>query len=279
LEKSPDLKILFLVLAGGGPEHIRDEITQRNTWANQDNQKYSVVWLRAGKQLEFDQKSRNLYLPCGEGELLKKSVLAIDWALDKLHFDVIVRTNVSTYFAIDSLSNHLETYHFDSNSFGGHLHYKKTFAKISELEYFISGTGIFLGKHSSNILRQIPLLQFESIPDDIAITEYLSSFPDLQLLTIPRLTLSNHHFFFPSFFIRCKSSWNDTLASKRMYLLDEFFRSEGFLRKSKFYFDIYWLELKNCRFSLIAPFRYLNRVRVELKEFLLNRRLRNSIFR
>jgi hypothetical protein len=275
MERAFDLRLLFLVLAGGGTEHLRDEAAQRETWAGDDSDRHSVIWLRAGARNQFDHESRTLYVPSNESELLKKTVLAVDWALENMEFDAIVRTNVSSFFVIDTLIGKLHMRHFNSNSFGGHLHYKKSPRTDSTGNFFISGTGIFLGKNAAWLLSKIPLKEYESIPDDIAITEYLNKFLDLNIISIPRLSLSNHHFFFTSCFIRCKSSWNDSLASERMRLLNSYFSVEGRLEKILFALRIYCFEIKNCRFSLFAPLRYLNRIRVEIKDFELNRKLSN----
>ena len=273
MERTFDLKLLFLVLAGGGPEHLRDEAAQRDTWAAGDSNRHSVIWLRAGEGNQFNHESRTLYVRSNEGELLKKTVLAVDWALENMEFDAIVRTNVSSFFEIDTLIDKLHMKCFNSKSFGGHLHYKKRPRTDSTGNFFISGTGIFLGNNAARFLSKIPLNKYESIPDDIAITDYLKSFPELNIISIPRLSLSNHHFFFASCFIRCKSSWNDSLASKRMSLLNSYFNAGGRLEKISFVLRIYCFELKSCRFSFFAPLRYLNRIRVEIKEFELNREL------
>ena len=276
MERAFDLKLLFLVLAGGGTEHLRDEATQRETWAADDSNRHSVIWLRVGERNQFDHESRTLYVPSNEGELLKKTVLAIDWALENIEFDAIVRTNVSSFFVIDTLIGELNMRHFNSNSFGGHIHYRKRPMKDSTGDFFISGMGVFLGKNAARLLSKIPLKEYESIPDDIAITDYLNQFLDLNIVSIPRLGLSNHHFFFTSSFIRCKSSWNDSLASKRMRLLNSYFNAGGGLEKILFALRIYYFELKSCRFSFFAPLRYLNRIRVEIMEFELNRKLSKS---
>ena len=276
MERAFDLRLLFLVLAGGGTEHLRDEAAQRETWAGDDSDRHSVIWLRAGERNRFDHESRTLYVPSNEGELLKKTVLAVDWALENMEFDAIVRTNVSSFFVIDTLIGKLYMRHFNSNSFGGHLHYKKSPRTDSTGNFFISGTGIFLGKNAARLLSKIPLKEYESIPDDIAITEYLNDFLDLNIVSIPRLSLSNHHFFFTSCFIRCKSSWNNSLASKRMRLLNSYFSVEGRLEKTLLVLRIYFFELKSSRFSLFAPLQYLNRIRVEIKEFVLNKKYSKS---
>ena len=272
MERTFDLKLLFLVLAGGGPEHLRDEAAQRDTWAAGDSNRHSVIWLRAGEGNQFNHESRTLYVRSNEGELLKKTVLAVDWALENMEFDAIVRTNVSSFFEIDTLIDKLHMKCFNSKSFGGHLHYKKRPRTDSTGNFFISGTGIFLGNNAARFLSKIPLNKYESIPDDIAITDYLKSFPELNIISIPRLSLSNHHFFFASCFIRCKSSWNDSLASKRMSLINSYFNAGGRLEKTLLALRIYYFELKSCRFSFFAPLRYLNRIRVEIKEFVLNKK-------
>lgn len=268
------MNILFLVLAGGGAEHIHDESIQRATWAGPDSSNHKIVWVRAGTSLKFDSYSRNLYVPCAEGELLKKSIYAINWALLNIDFDIMVRTNVSTFFVIEYLRKHLISKQFDDNHFGGHLHFKKKTSSNSHNSFFISGTGIFLGRNSAKSLCEMKSIFYSMQPDDVAITDYLSNAPSLNLVSVPRLSLSNHHFFFPSFFIRCKTSWNAELASKRMLLLHHYFDSTGKLTKSRDMIRLYCNEFLSCRRSPLSFVNYLNRIRVEIMEYFLNVKFR-----
>ena len=275
MEKSFNLKLLFLILAGGGPEHLRDEETQRRTWAKTGEQDTSIIWIKSGVSLRFEESSRTLFVPCSEGDLIGKSVLAIDWACKELDFDVVVRSNVSTFFVIDKLRHNLKRMKFSESSYGGHLHFLPNSSRYKSLVGFISGTGIFMGRRAAEAISKLDRNYFAEIPDDIAISEYLASHADLELHAINRLTLSNHHIFVPSSFIRCKSSWNDKLASQRMLMLYDFFNSESLLQKIRIAFVIMLNEFRTARKGMRATLNYLNRIRVEIKELALNQKYRH----
>ena len=275
MEKSSNLKLLFLILAGGGPEHHRDEQTQRLTWAKSGDQDTSIIWIKSGVSLRFEESSRTLFVPCSEGDLIGKSVLAIDWACKELDFDVVVRSNVSTFFVIDKLRHNLRKMKFSESSYGGYLHFLRNSSSNKSLVSFISGTGIFMGRRAAEVIRKLDRDYFAGIPDDVAISQYLESHVDLKLHSINRLTLSNHHIFVPSSFIRCKSSWNDKLASQRMLMLYNFFSSESLLQKIRMAFTIMLNEFRSARKGIRASINYLNRIRVELKELALNQKYRH----
>jgi hypothetical protein len=275
MEKSSNLKLLFLILAGGGPEHHRDEQTQRLTWAKSGDQDTSIIWIKSGVSLRFEESSRTLFVPCSEGDLIGKSVLAIDWACKELDFDVVVRSNVSTFFVIAKLRHNLKRMKFSESSYGGHLHFLPNSSRNKSLVGFISGTGIFMGRRAAEAMRKLDRDYFAGIPDDVAISKYLESHVYLKLHSINRLTLSNHHIFVPSSFIRCKSSWNDKLASQRMLMLYDFFNSESLLQKIRIAFVIMLNEFRTARKGIRASLNYLNRIRVELKELALNQKYRH----
>jgi len=270
------LKIVFLILAGGGPEHINDELTQRETWARSSQHLHHAIWIRSGDKLCYEEVGRTLFVPCKEKELLIKSLIAVDWVLKNIDFDVVVRTNVSTFFHLNRLENVLSSLRFNANSYGGYLQFKPKKTKNSFPIYFISGTGIFLGRESAKELCKMEQKEWQYVPDDIAISDFLASQVHLNITSIPRLTLSNHHFFLPHFFIRCKTSWNPSLASKRMRNLYVFFSTEVVYRKIIVFLSIYWAEVIYSRKSPKAIWNYSVRIWVEIKETILNKRVRNG---
>lgn len=275
MEKSSDLKLLFLILAGGGPEHLRDEQTQRLTWASKASPQSQVIWLKAGRKLEYIDDSSTLYIPCEENELLLKTWAGSKWCLENLLFDVLIRTNVSTYFNVYKLHDYLERQSFTGVNFGGHFQYTKSLSPIGHRSLYISGTGIFMGVEAVKSFTATSIETFISTPDDIAITQMLRSNSNLNSISIPRLSLSNHHIFIPKhFYIRCKTSWNSDLASIRMKALHHFFESKS--RQQSFWSlgKIFLIELNSIRFSVISILDYLLRVRVAILEAYTNTLMR-----
>lgn len=275
MEKSSHLKLLFLILAGGGPEHLRDEGTQRLTWASKASIQNQVIWLKAGRNLEFIDESSTLYIPCEENELLLKTWVGSKWCMENLHFDILIRTNVSTYFNVYKLNNYLESQSFSGMNFGGHFQYTKLLSPVGHKSLYISGTGIFMGVGAVKSFITTSIEPFINTPDDIAITQLLRSNAYLNSISIPRLSLSNHHIFIPKhFYIRCKTSWNPDLASKRMKALHRFFESKSRQQSLWCLGKIFLIELNSIRFSVRSIMDYLLRVRVSVLEAYINTLMR-----
>lgn len=270
------MKLLFLILAGGGDEHKKDESTQRETWANNQEDSPQVLWIRSGNQLRHDSKNRILFVPCKEHELLLKSIIATKWSLSNLDFDVIVRTNVSTFFREAPLLHKLVDLKFDFNSFGGYLQFAPKVPKATKKNFFISGTGIFLGKKAATMISTMEYEEWKFVPDDLAISEFLLSHSELNLTSIPRCTLSNHHFFLPHYFFRCKTSWNPALASKRMKSIYSFYAADTGLESIWRFLNIYISETIYCRKTIENFYNYLIRIRVEIRELMLNYQIRSG---
>jgi hypothetical protein len=277
MEETFNLKILFLVLAGGGPEHIRDEATQRETWASISTIHFNFLWIKAGKELTYDSCTQTLYVPCLEHELLKKSWLAANWCVDNIEFDVAIRTNVSTYFDVEILQKYLKRNNFSQHSFGGHLKFTK-FNQISQQKsVFISGTGIFMGGESIRFFASQTIEVLQDIPDDIAISQILHLNPKLHLHSIPMLNLPSHHIFLPRHhYIRCKSSWNSLMATRRMIAIHSFNEARFSLRKFVRFFAIQLIELKSIRIDRGSFIRYFIRIRILLLEARLNSKNRGA---
>lgn len=268
------MKIVFLILAGGGAEHISDEKTQRITWAHNSSSLFSSIWLRAGGEFIYDDDSRVLKVPCEENELLHKTVFGLKWLCKSVDFDIVVRTNVSTFFAVDRLRDRLVNLKFDKDCFGGHLNYISDGTK-ADSKFFISGTGIFLGGAAVEWLQRINLDKYELVPDDVAITRHLLGNQNLKLKSVRCLRLSNHHMFFPaSPYVRCKSSWNSNLASRRMTLLSEYWDTQRNTNKVLTFWRVIVFEVRSCRYSIKTAWRFPHRLLMEVREYFLNSKFR-----
>jgi hypothetical protein len=274
MEKETNLKLLFLVLAGGGAEHLFDEQTQRQTWAENFSEKHNVIWVRANEQLKFDSLTSTLYVPCNEGELLKKTYLASHWCHHNVEFDVLVRTNVSTYFNTTKLEEYLATTLFVSNHFGGHLQYTKFGSNKKGRRVYIAGTGIFMGREAMQTFISSKIEDYLDVPDDIAITDILVNEERLILRSIPRLSLFGHHIFIPTFYIRCKSSWNSELASLRMSNLHEYYTQPRRLYRIIVLANIFRIEVGAVRFNIRNCLQFSKRIRVLIIEALMNTKQR-----
>jgi hypothetical protein len=238
------MKIIFLVIASEDPVHQNDLLAQTNTWVSSLDQNSRVVWLRGHSGLDFKFESDTLYVPCAESyqNILEKTVLGIRYIEMNLDFDIIIRTNVSTYFHIRKLRHLLTSPLFEHDFFGGFIEKTKGAYFGGSVNYkFISGTGIFLSRAAVSKLTELNYLEFEGVPDDVAISHFLMH-KQINRIPMTRSNLSSTHVFFPSYFTRAKSSSDPNLASKRMHLLYDFYNQNTLYAKAKKYLQISALE-------------------------------------
>ena len=194
------MKIIFLVIASEDPVHQNDLLAQTNTWVSSLDQNSRVVWLRGHSGLDFKFESDTLYVPCAESyqNILEKTVLGIRYIEMNLDFDIIIRTNVSTYFHIRKLRHLLTSPLFEHDFFGGFIEKTKGAYFGGSVNYkFISGTGIFLSRAAVSKLAELNYLEFEGVPDDVAISHFLMH-KQINRIPMTRSNLSSTHVFFPS---------------------------------------------------------------------------------
>lgn len=252
-------RVLVLILSSQDPINLRDELTQRETWAT-ENSLCRVIWIRGYLSREefFDSSTRTLYLPVEEGavNILKKSVLAFDWAMRQpWKPDIVVRSNVSTYFEptklvadcrklISSTSEPILAGYFDRH--------KEDYFKDSTKREFVSGAGIFLNRQSLELLKDIDFDLYRNIPDDVAISSYLLRSKAVPIL-FRRCNLNLTGLFWKASYIRLKSSVNSELASKRMKAICEYYREDNYClrvtKRLKIYLNeiMYFLTQENRR--------------------------------
>ena len=236
------MKILYLVLASNDRIHQRDEEYQRLTWAKNGNLNSSVIWLRGGDEFKF--WGETLQVPIREAyeNILEKTVLGIGWLAQNVEFDYLVRTNVSTYFdqsAVEKILGRLEP---GQKYAGGYYEYAKdNYPGSLEDNRFISGTGIFMSKQTCALLSHMSTQDYINIPDDVAITNYLSS-NGCNLFYVPRGNLGYTHFFTPKAFIRLKSSRDGFAASNRFLLVHAYYVARNWRNRMSALINLYSFE-------------------------------------
>jgi hypothetical protein len=96
---------------------------------------------------------------------------------------------------------------------------------------------MFFSKDIVGDLIQLDPQKFVGIADDIAISSYLFALGK-NAVRIKRNNLHATHVFFPSFYIRTKNSFDYNSASKRMFLIHNYFMSHTWLGRFRTYFKI-----------------------------------------
>jgi hypothetical protein len=239
------MKILFLIIASRNEVHEADRISQVSTWAAQNSENVSILWLRGWDKDYFSLVGRELYVPCSEKyeNILEKTVLGIKYVLEHINFDILIRSNVSTYFDLSLLGKELARDQFSGDFYGGYVDKTKGgyFGGLVPYEY-LSGTGIFLSKSCAQLLSKLKPKDFTCIPDDVAISEFCR-IHGLRRIRMKRNNLHSTHIFWPSFHIRTKSSTDSYLAGKRMVLINEYFTAKTALDRMRIYASIQFREL------------------------------------
>ncbi len=265
------MKLIFLVIASDDPVHQSDLLTQQNTWARNLPEYSQVIWLRGHQKNTFEFDGATLKVPCMElyGNILEKTILGVRYINDNMKFDVLIRTNVSTYFNVERTLLELSKKSYSGNFFGGYIDKTKGvyFGNIGKRDY-ISGTGIFLSRNASEKLATLDFTKFKEAPDDVAISHFLES-SGIPKVRMKRNNLSSTHIFIPTYHIRAKSSAVSTLASTRMGLIDKYFGATNVKGRLAVYIQLLAVELDAFLNHPEPKIRYLQRNRVVFYNFLV----------
>jgi len=240
------MHILILIIASRNEVNEADRMSQIETWAAQNSNNVSILWLRGWDEDYCCLDGRDLYVPCKEeyNRILEKTVLGVKFILEKFDFDILIRSNVSTYFDLKSLEGELSRSRYKTDFYGGYLDKTKgSYFNGSAPYEYLSGTGIFMSRAYSQILAGLEWQDFVSIPDDVAISDFFKR-RGLRRVRMKRNNLSSTHIFLPTFHTRTKSSTDSSLAGKRMFLLKRYFHTQNLLERIKIYFSIQSAELQ-----------------------------------
>ena len=239
------VRTLFLILASTHYINIADEIAQRDTWAAHPIETSEIIWLRGSCKIErpiYSASERTLYVPIEETQenILKKTILGVEWCLENRKFDVLIRTNTSSYFHVNQLK--LERFVSNTPIFGGYLEMMKS--SINKLRTkFITGSGIFLNYESCKLLLSLDPPSFIKSPDDVSISEYLFAH-NASFLHVKRSYIHSLGLFVPYPYQRLKSSVHHEITFHRMRRVHSYFLKEKRLEKLYEFAKINLYELK-----------------------------------
>ncbi len=258
-------KIIILIIASNDLEHERDLITQKRTWVSRCPESISVIFLRGWENNYFFLDMDTLYVPCREeySLILTKTLLGINYLLENYDFDILIRSNVSTYFESKRLIRELNKSIYSSDFFGGYFDKTsiKYFNQKKSLEY-VSGAGVFLSRAAVAKISKLNSEKYVGIADDIAISEYLNDQKEIMSIRMVRNNLHYTHLFIPTFYIRTKNSFDSNSASRRMNLIDQYFRCESKSMKIRAYFQIQKNEVSEYRMHPEGFIKFLSKNRV-----------------
>ena len=238
-------RVLYVILASDNHTHERDLSMQRKTWLQSIPKKSQFVILRGHEKSEFRFDGETLYVPIPESyeNILAKTIMGFNWILENINFDLLVRTNVSTYYDVSRIGKILHRLQLDSLEFGGFVEFSNFGLKsTSEVEKFITGTGIYLTKPSVLKLANLDVTEFRGVPEDLSISRYLIE-NHAKMISFPRVNLHSTHILLPGFQTRLKSSEISELASVRFQSLFNFYRQTTLLGKTLSFMQVLRIEL------------------------------------
>ena len=221
------MKIVVLIIASNDREHEKDRLCQQKTWISNCHRDVKVIFLRGWNEESYFEDKDVLYVPCREeySLILTKTILGIKYIHENYNFDILIRSNVSTYFETNRLVKELNRTRYKNSFFGGY--FDQTTEKDSNMKKsseYISGAGIFFSKDIVGDLIRLDPKEYAGVGDDIAISKYLLAL-GRNSLRIKRNNLQTTHIFIPTFYIRTKNSFDYNSASRRMTLIHNYFVS------------------------------------------------------
>jgi hypothetical protein len=268
-------EILFLVIASNNPENERDLQAQLSTWLGDMPPNYQFLIIRGSELSKFNYSQNTLYVPARElyENILLKTSLGIRWAIENMNFDLLIRTNVSTYFAIDHLDKIVNKIDTRKDFFGGYMERCRDPFTISQILIpFVTGTALVMTKSVATILYKIPVENYNGVPDDVAISQH-ARMCNLDVTPMKRNNFSQNHLFLPTYHIRLKTSKNSYLASQRMRDVHNYFIEERKLVRVLKYFVVMGKELTYVEFRFGSVIDFAARLATSAKYKLLSRRI------
>ncbi len=253
------MKLLFLLIAGGGPIHDQDEIAQRETWAKQDSQFAQIIWLRSHSSSTYKFQDRTLYVPCDssfEG-ILEKTIIGLKWVLENVEFDYLIRSNTSTYFEVNSIIDRIDR--VKEGQLGGTFETnRKHLSGFPKGYRYLNGSGLYMTRNSATILATLKPHTYRSSPDDLSIFKFMKG-QGFSFIPIKRNNLDLHHIFCPYSQVRVKSWSNPELTVSRMASVDKYFQAFGYLAKIGSWLVVEMNEIRHSKITSRTFYRLLIR--------------------
>lgn len=259
------MNCLIMIISSDNYINEQDRIAQQVTWVNR-NTNFRILWLR-GNTKEFSFEKNILRVPCIESNsnILKKTILGFQWALNNIEFDFLIRVNVSTYLNLDKLYNYLLKLPSNQNVAYGYPEITNRDITYGKSIEFLSGACLIFTRQAVISLINSEYKSFMKYPDDVAISMLLRQM-NCKLSYISRNNLSVTFLFIPNFYIRAKSSEISTLTAKRMLYIHEYYSTSGWLNKMLAYLNGVFVEINHISKQPIDFKTYIYRCLVVLKQ-------------
>lgn len=259
-------KIVYLAIASDDPVHKKDEQSQRETFVQDLHSDSTIYWLHGSTFDDTFIKDCHMYVNVKEeySNILQKTITGIQYLTDFVDFDLIIRTNVSTYFEDAKIRKKVQSIALDQDFFGGFVESCQDYFGESQKSFtFVSGTGIFLSKRAAKSLCDLNYQDYTGIPDDVAISHFMKK-NNRAITRMRRSNFSYLHILIGTTYVRLKSSVHSNLASERFRLIYSMRSSKNLSGMAWNFVLLHLNELRYLDYSLRGLFRYIQRIFIYL---------------
>lgn len=258
---------IYLILASMRPENVLDEEMQRRTWALTLPRDTKVLWLRGAEGIKPKLKDQTLWVPSKDSDILRKTILGLNFLFENFDFDYVIRSNVSTYFKVSSFAKVISS--IPSKDFlAGYPEQVEKKIPIFGGNAFLSGAALCMPYTTARKLTKINFQEYLGWPDDVAISHYLTKC-HTSIYPLNRSNLGYHHLAILNSYIRCKSSTKSQLASARMKFIHDIFVSKSFFKRFFLLFKLQYYEIRMSTFNFYHLGNYLIRCLTFTKSYFL----------
>jgi hypothetical protein len=210
----------LIILCLYSPEHDEAYILDRNaqlaTWVPSLPKTFSTYWVVGQPDIKYSQLTGSiLEVPCLDRDMYKKTILAIEFCMQQIKFDYILRTNTSTYFFPKKLEKVIWRMNNLAIDFCG-FPLGISLKNFRNDEIYCSGAGIFLSQKASECLLNNTNYDLER-PDDIKISQIMRKHFDPYW--IPRTDLELFPVWRTRAIVRLKHPLNSLKTSDLMKLM------------------------------------------------------------
>jgi hypothetical protein len=208
------MRILVLVLAARAwPYPILVQAIKR-TWASCEADGVSALFYYGGERLELD--GRNLYLPVTDALPAGwKTIACFEQVLRSNGFDLVFRTNCSSYVDLPNLRGFAERHARAEGFYSGR---RGMFGDLP----FASGSGYFLSRDLVELVVERRDEWNHALPDDIALAELMGRH-QVELVDAPRVDYTSARDVgdvdTSQFLFRCKTESPWRLGDIRIFLM------------------------------------------------------------
>jgi hypothetical protein len=162
----PVVKTLVLVLSTSVEPFPQLIETIKQTWASVSVPEVDVLFYYGGDREELD--GRDLYLPVEDDlpNVGRKTLACFEYVLDSFDFDLVYRTNCSTYIDLPNLRDYIRAHAKPTRFYAGK-------GNSADGIDFATGTGIFLSRDLVQLAVNEQSRWDHSYLDDVALAKLL----------------------------------------------------------------------------------------------------------